>query len=193
MITKLLKSDYKESLWKNGKGKTLQIAIFPPDAEVNKNNFLWRISSATISSPGPFSHFPGYKRQIIIWKGEGLKLNNVPLLPYSPITFSGETDVECVLLGTADVIDLGVIYQKDKITAQISVRKYSSDSTITLRPSLHFLFWAQGNECFLNNFKMDAGDSLKIENEHTLHLKCPQHTQATFFLVTLEATSIPFT
>lgn len=189
MITLLKKSDYQQSLWKNGRGKTSQIAIDPPNSEVSKNNFLWRISSATVASADPFSPFMGYERQLVVWQGAGLKLNKTSLLPYSPITFSGAIDIQCELIGSDPVIDLGVIYDKEKISAQLSVQNYFSNSTINLGAGIHFLFLAEGSECSINDFTMQKGDTLKIVDQKILHLQHGTNSSFTFFLISLTSTT----
>ena len=90
MITLLKKTDYKESLWKNGKGKTSEIAIYPKSSTLKGNDFLWRISSAEVNHSDWFSLFPGYERKLVIWKGAELLLNNKPLHQNIPLTFSGD-------------------------------------------------------------------------------------------------------
>lgn len=190
MITLLKKSSYIKSLWKNGKGETLQIAIDPPNAEVAKNNFSWRISSATVTAANLFSSFSGYERQLVVWQGSGLKLNHTPLLPNSPITFSGETEIQCELLGVDAVIDLGVIYNKEKMQAKLSVEHFLPDSSIHLGKGIHFLFLAEGEECLINKLKLEKGDTLKVVDEETLHIAPGAISPFTFFLISLDTNTI---
>src|SRR5690242_2263309 len=67
--------DYRTMKWKNGKGSTAEIAIFPPEAQFSEDPFFWRLSSARVTEGGPFSDFPGYHRYLTLLKGEGLKLH----------------------------------------------------------------------------------------------------------------------
>ena len=60
--------------WKNGGGSTSQIQIFPQDADPAGESFLWRLSSAAVTDPGPFSLFKGYDRWLVILRGDGLVL-----------------------------------------------------------------------------------------------------------------------
>ncbi len=187
MITLLKKSDYKETLWKNGKGKTSQIAIFPPEAEVSRNNFTWRISSATVTKSDPFSHFSGYERQLIVWKGQGLKLNNVPLLPNSAIVFSGDDDIQCELIGADPVVDFGVIYDKKKVHAQLSILNLIPRESFNLeKTDLHFLFFIDGENCSVNNLKIQTGETLRIENESSIILSGENQQPIRAFHIALE-------
>lgn len=186
MITLLKKHGYLETLWKNGKGKTLQIAIFPPEAELSLNNFIWRISSATISLASPFSRFPGFDRLLAIWTGTGLKLNQTELFPLSTFRFSGDEDIFCEPIGTEKVLDLGVIYNRHKIKASMSAQTYSSGSSIIFGPGVHFLFLIAGNGCQVNQLALDMGDTLRIEHSSQIHIISADNSDCVFYLINLE-------
>lgn len=186
MLTLLKNSEYKKQFWKNGKGTTLQIAIFPENAEVSNNHFLWRISSASVHSSGPFSLYLGFERQLIVWKGQGLILNSVPLLPCTPLTFSGETEIQADLINDEHVIDLGIIYNKNKIHSSLFVQKFLNDSIIKLEPGWHFIFLAEGASCLIKNIKIKTGDSLRVDNNKILHLPTKIQNQVTLFIISLK-------
>lgn len=59
MLQIIKKDEYQVMPWKNGKGFTSQIDINPATATLAGQNFLWRISSATIKGSDPFPQFPG--------------------------------------------------------------------------------------------------------------------------------------
>lgn len=183
MITLLKKSSYIESLWKNGKGKTSEIAIFPENATVMANNFLWRISSAKVNQSDPFSHFPNCERQLVVWIGDGLLLNGTPLLPNSPLTFSGEENINCDLINQTPVIDFGIIYKKESITACLEVLASATPTSIELDQGIHFLFLAEGDDCIISGNKLEAGDSLKIENEEKVFISSQSHATLTFYQI----------
>lgn len=64
--------DHRRMPWKNGRGETVEIAVFPPGATVD--TFNWRISTAAVAEDGPFSVFPGIDRTLSILEGKGLRL-----------------------------------------------------------------------------------------------------------------------
>ena len=66
-------SGHKRMPWKNGKGETIEIAVFPEGASVD--TFDWRISMAPVASNGPFSVFPGIDRTLSILTGDGMMLS----------------------------------------------------------------------------------------------------------------------
>lgn len=165
MIISLQKSQYLDTLWKNGAGQTKQIAIFPTNSSIAGNNFLWRISSATVNSKNNFSQFIGYERILVVLSGDGLILNGTPLLPYEPLEFSGDLPIECSLMNELPVIDLGVIYNKFKFTAQMEVIDLEANASIHLGIGVHFIFFND-----LGGYRAD----IDIECDHLLENKCAQ-------------------
>ncbi len=60
------------SAWRNGGGRTSEVAIAPPGAPLD--GFDWRISIAQIERNGPFSAFPGVTRSLVLLSGGPLLL-----------------------------------------------------------------------------------------------------------------------
>jgi environmental stress-induced protein Ves len=187
MITLLKKSAYKESLWKNGLGRTAQIAMYPEESSLEENNFLWRISSAHINQENPFSLFEGCERKLIVWKGEGLLLNDIQMLPHTPLTFSGEENIYCKLMNNNPVIDFGIIYKKDLIKINVITHLLNSSSVLRVNNELAFLFLAEASEekCSANNINLSPGDCLKIENENEITISLTPKSSALCYLVTI--------
>jgi environmental stress-induced protein Ves len=101
--------------WKNGGGLTREVLVEPDPADPAQ--FLWRISIATVSQAGPFSHFPGIDRSIAVLDGEGMWLGVegevVTLRPDSaPFAFSGDLDVQSEMIG-GETTDLNVMTRRD--------------------------------------------------------------------------------
>lgn len=61
--------------WKNGRGATTELVIFPAHADLKSVPFDWRISMADVVEDGDFSPFPGYDRTLIVVRGQGLELS----------------------------------------------------------------------------------------------------------------------
>ncbi|HEY3327642.1 MAG TPA: HutD family protein [Novimethylophilus sp.] len=87
--------------WKNGGGRTREIAVYLPGAGMD--DFLWRVSVAEICEAGSFSLFPGIERQLLLLDGSGVVLE-LPegchrlLKPYQALRFAGEAPVRCAPL-----------------------------------------------------------------------------------------------
>src|SRR5436853_5944959 len=63
----LTPADYRHTTWKNGGGRTTEIAAYPPDAGLE--HFAWRASIADIERSGPFSAFAGIDRTLVLLQG----------------------------------------------------------------------------------------------------------------------------
>lgn len=164
MNFKLIKSaQYEVMPWKNGLGVTSQIDIFPEGATFPGDDFLWRISSATVATSSAFSNFVGCNRWLVVWKGAGLILNEVPLLPQQPLHFSGEEYIECRLKTEEPVIDVGLIYRRDRVDADLHVQSLKKLSTEKLRlnSDVSYLFCSEGVFSVAGNF-VEAGDTVKL-------------------------------
>lgn len=87
--------------WRNGGGTTREIAVHR-EAE-RHDDFLWRLSLATVAQAGPFSRFAGVDRSIALVTGAGMSLSapdavTLVTADSPPFAFRGETEIECALL-----------------------------------------------------------------------------------------------
>ena len=65
------KGDFRESRWRNGMGRSWDIASDPPGTE----DFGWRLATALIEADVPFSDYPGVDRIFTLVEGNGLDLD----------------------------------------------------------------------------------------------------------------------
>jgi Uncharacterized protein conserved in bacteria len=167
MIELIEASDYKAMPWKNGLGTTAQIDIFPERAAFPGDEFQWRLSSAKVATSSEFSLFPKCDRWLMVWKGNGLRLNKNELRPFSPFQFSGEEKINAELLND-EVVDIGLIYRRDLIFAEMKLEKFSAPSrTIHFDEGFHYII------CLEKSFKVadytvKEGDTLKIDESPSL-------------------------
>ncbi|WII73577.1 HutD family protein [Bdellovibrio sp. 22V] len=164
MQRKISADEYKVMPWKNGLGVTSQISLVPDDAAFPDGDFLWRVSSATVRTSSAFSLFPGYDRFLVVWRGRGLKLNGDLLPPLKPLWFSGDDEIECELLGD-EVIDVGVIFRREKVRADMTVETWSAgeERTLHVDQGCHYLFCAQGS-FMANDIGISEGETLRIDS-----------------------------
>jgi environmental stress-induced protein Ves len=89
--------------WKNGLGRTRELAVYPSDAGME--DFIWRVSVAEVDSAAPFSSFEGIDRYIALLDGAGFTMTlddertHALTTPFSPFAFAGESDVAIALHG----------------------------------------------------------------------------------------------
>lgn len=172
MIRLIERSDFKISLWKNGKGTTRQIAIYPENSSVEKNDFFWRLSQAEVQNSNSFSLFPECERQLTVLSGAGLLLNNLPLTPEQVHIFSGEQIIECELIDNQPVIDLGIIYKKNLVQAQFKILEIKDSVKLELIGPTHFFYLLSGTQCLIEQSKLTTGNILQVDHEVSIHIQC---------------------
>lgn len=155
--------------WKNGLGSTAQIAIFPEGAAFPGEDFLWRLSTATVRADSPFSLFPGCDRLLTVYQGDGLLLNGRKHEPLSPWAFSGDDPVESELLGS-EVVDLGLIYRRGKVRATMVVKELLSSESVPLVPEGVLLIFCVQGQAMANGVLLMAGETLYVEGESQVEL-----------------------
>ncbi|MBS0480988.1 MAG: HutD family protein [Proteobacteria bacterium] len=109
--------------WKNGGGKTWEIAAFPPGAGMD--DFGWRISTAEVAAAGPFSNFGQVDRILTVIEGrlelyDVVQGQGVILEAGQSHAFAGDTPIEGRPLG-GPVRDLNVMVRRGVWTAQVSL------------------------------------------------------------------------
>lgn len=116
-------ADHKRMPWKNGKGETVEIAVFPVDASVDM--FDWRISMAPVASDGPFSVFPGIDRTLSILTGDGMMLSVEGMAPRVlgrksvPFSFPGDAKTEA-MLQAGPITDLNVMTRRGRFSHRVT-------------------------------------------------------------------------
>ncbi len=117
--------DYRRMPWKNGKGETVEITVFPADASVS--DFGWRVSMAPVVSDGAFSSFEEIDRTLSILAGEGMRLSvegmeSVVLGTGSaPFSFPGDAATDAVLT-QGPITDLNVMTRRGIWKHLVSLR-----------------------------------------------------------------------
>ena len=112
-------NEYRRVRWKNGTGWTREIARMP-----DREDWDWRLSIAEIEQDGPFSAFPGIERELMLIRGNGLRLRfgdgEVRELqpPHDGIRFAGEREVRGELL-EGPTHDFNLMWRRDAIAAEL--------------------------------------------------------------------------
>lgn len=168
-------ADARRTPWKNGRGETLELALYPPEASFERGDFLWRISRARIEEDGPFSSFVGFDRILIVVEGEGLVLahgGSAPrarLRPLEPYRFSGDWPTAGELV-RGPVADFNVVTRRGAVSAEVQAlplaRRRAREPLSTEHAFVHVLAGAlfarvTGEE---EPFDLVAGDSLWVRD-----------------------------
>jgi environmental stress-induced protein Ves len=142
----LTPADYRRTAWKNGGGRTTEVVVYPPRADLE--GFIWRVSVADVARDGPFSTFPGVDRTLVLLAGAGFSLTggDVPLelrAQYEPVTFAGDVALECRLHDGA-VRDFNLMVRRGAARGELSVVREEAG---TIKPARFRLCYVAAGAC----------------------------------------------
>lgn len=170
MIQPILKSDFTQMPWKNGRGVTTEIFIYPPGATLEKNNFLYRLSSAPVEQDGDFSLFSKKRRILTPIKGTGFKLNSEVYEKFEVAQFSGDDRIHCSLL-KGPILDFGIIYDPERIKAQVRILHLKTDMSFSLDRERDYFFTVLEGELSHNGQLLKDLESLHYHQESSCYLQ----------------------
>ena len=115
-------ADCPATPWKNGLGRTRELAVQPPGAGMDE--FLWRVSVAEVENAAPFSAFPGIDRVIALLDGGGFTMmmddgrRHALTTPCMPFAFPGETGVD-VVMAAGPSRDFNLMLRRGRVRGDI--------------------------------------------------------------------------
>jgi environmental stress-induced protein Ves len=127
-VLHLTARDAREVPWKNGRGVTRELAIWPEDASFEHGDFEWRISTSGVDAAGPFSTFAGFERLLVVTRGDGILLahgDEAPrarLRPLEPYRFAGGWPTTCELV-RGPIADFNVIWRASEWRAEVDASR----------------------------------------------------------------------
>lgn len=133
MLSLLPARERRPTPWKNGQGRTTEIAIRPPGAGLDR--FDWRASIAEVAVSGPFSSFPGLDRWLAVLDGAmTLAIDGAAPLALDagavPVRFPGDVPVWAEVR-SGPVRDLNIMTARGRVTADI--RRLQLEPGVPLR------------------------------------------------------------
>ncbi|KRA51728.1 HutD family protein [Pseudoxanthomonas sp. Root630] len=112
-------NEYRRERWKNGLGWTREI-VRVPDGDA----WHWRLSIAEIERDAAFSSFPGVDRELLLLRGNGLRLRfddgqcvELPP-PHGRVRFRGEDAVMGELVDGL-THDFNLMWRRDAVRAEL--------------------------------------------------------------------------
>ena len=162
----LTPGDYRHSAWKNGAGRTVEIAAYPHGSGFE--HFAWRASVADIERDGPFSVFPGVDRTLVLLQGAGQVLADAgdPIdvrAHFEPMTFSGDVALDCKL-HEGPVRNFNLMVRRARAQGEVDVVQGTAETAAPTR--FRLCYAAVGScECLL------AGHlPITLNETHTLYV-----------------------
>lgn len=157
-------SGHVDMPWKNGLGRTAEIARAPAAGDA----FDWRLSIATIAQDGAFSAFSGCDRTLVPIAGGGLALDfadgtTLTGQLFEPMRFPGEHPCFGRLLA-GPARDLNVITRRAIARHDVAVvagsLSHATSGAITFVVGVHGSLTVATND---GRWRLDAGDALRID------------------------------
>lgn len=191
----LTPADYRQTAWKNGGGRTTEVAVHPPDADFAR--FAWRASIADVVRDGPFSAFPGVDRTLVLLRGAGFTLAGVGepfdvTARYDPVMFAGDAPLAC-RLHAGPVRDFNLMVRRRLARGELAV--VHAEAAIVRPARFRLCYAAAGaSECLLAGhvpLSLNEGEALLIDAgaaaAAALHVN-PLSTEAVALVATIDLT-----
>jgi environmental stress-induced protein Ves len=200
-MKKFTSKDFRTMPWKNGGGSTTELAIFPQGASLD--NFMWRLSTATVASDGPFSFFPEIDRSLAILSGDSLTLTTqhpkeadavltqMRLTSESePYRFAGE-DVVMGKLSQGLIVDLNCMTRRTTCQHHMQKLTQGEHHIAAADAQQILLYCAQGNVNIgdeqIGQEELLVFDEAHKGNDTELHIKANQ--DAVLYLIKIRFTA----
>ncbi len=172
MIQHLDTAEYKQMLWKNGAGYTVELAQSDGDS---LDTFDWRISMADVKTSGDFSKFNSMQRILTVLEGVGMVLNidgdSEHLKTLQSAQFSGDRTTSCEL-SDGPIRDFNLIYHPEKWRSHYQWLFDSASTEMFSSADLIFIFNQSPEpleiEVDRQVFCLAHQQSLKIEQQKAL-------------------------
>lgn len=126
--------DSRRVPWRNGRGVTEELALWPERASFERGDCAWRISKARVEEPGPFSVFAEHERTIVVTQGAGLVLSHGDAAPRArvralePYRFDGSWPTTADLV-SGPVADFNVFTLRGTSRADVEVVRLGARRT----------------------------------------------------------------
>jgi len=163
------KTMFREMPWANGGGITTELFAHRNE---RSGRILWRISMAGVSSDGPFSHFAGYDRILVLMEGQGLRLSHRDGTEhylsnaYDLAIFPGDIETHATLTH-GPVQDFNVIADRSTYRPAVTVIRAGNNNHVSIHASVLAVF-AVDNDLLIadpamGNHYVQKGDLFLVE------------------------------
>lgn len=155
--------EYRRERWRNGLGWTREILRVP-----DTDDWQVRLSIAEIEQDAAFSSFPGIERELVLLRGEGLRLRfadgavHTLLPPHDRLRFAGEAEIHGELVDGL-THDFNLMWRRDALDAELLHRPLVGSMFFFTEPAtawaIHLLAGQAQFEGDADLPPMEAGDT----------------------------------
>ena len=165
------KAFFRDMPWANGMGVTTELFAHKNE---QSDRILWRISMASVSSDGPFSHFAGYDRILVLIEGPGLRLSHQDgtehclTNAYQLATFPGDVATHATLID-GPVQDFNVITDRTAFKATVTILSFGSNR-VSIDADILAVYAVDDNllvtDPDMHSYPVQKGDLLLVDAPH---------------------------
>jgi environmental stress-induced protein Ves len=162
------KALFRDMPWANGMGVTTELYAHRNE---HSDRILWRISMASVSSDGPFSHFAGYDRILVLVEGPGLRLSHQDgtehclTHAYQLAAFPGDVATHATLID-GPVQDFNVITDRSAFRSTVTIVS-SGSNRVSINADVLAVYAADDNLLIadpdLHSHPVRKGDLLLVD------------------------------
>lgn len=155
--------EYRRERWRNGMGWTREILRVP-----DNDGWQVRLSIAEIEQDAAFSAFPGIERELVLLRGEGLRLRFADGVvhtlspPHDRLRFAGEAQVSGELVDGL-THDFNLMWRRDTLDAELLHRPLVGSMFFFTEPAvawaIHLLAGQAAFEGEAGMPPLEAGDT----------------------------------
>ena len=163
------KTMFRQMPWANGGGVTTELYVH---REESSGRILWRLSMAGVDTDGPFSHFAGYDRILVLLEGQGLRLRHKDGTEhalsslYDLASFPGDVETHATLAG-GPIQDFNVIAYRSAFRPAVTVIQSGSSDRVTVSASVLAIYAVDGDlvivDPHMGSHHVPKGDLLLAE------------------------------
>ena len=163
------KTMFRKMPWANGGGVTTELFV---RTDERSGRILWRLSMAGVDTDGPFSHFAGYDRILVLMEGQGLRLSHGDRTEqflsrvYDLARFPGDADTHATLT-EGPVQDFNVIADRATFGTAVTVLQAANNKRVAIHANILAIFAADHDlliaEPSMASHPLPKGDLLLVE------------------------------
>jgi environmental stress-induced protein Ves len=177
--------------WKNGGGITREVVASPAAAGLER--FDWRISTAEVRTPGPFSAFPGIDRTLCVLAGRlSLSLGGRPAIVLgadsAPFEFAGDMPAQGAPVD-GPVLDLNVMARRGSFGTRVRRLRAGAVPEITAPITVLFALGALTVAAGRRAWALNRWDALRFAAPLECSLESPQGAAA--YLIEISPITTP--
>ena len=174
----LLANEYISMLWKNGRGKTREIA-----KSLGDNELIWRLSLADITQDCIFSKFPNLSRILIVTIGKEMRLidinNNTEMLAsfHKPTQFSGDQPIAAQIVD-GPIQGFNVIYDPTKTRSHVHIIKGPESNKLSPESGVTHAVYCLSGTLKLNQKNLSQDETALLMSPDIVNIFCPEGSKA---------------